>query len=281
MWWFAIGDLPPGVDAEEPEWTRQVVAWCKGYLEFCCDPPLLGYYVDGIATEDEIAEGTSISGEMPLGMALFYDDGMEEEAAHYLDKCHVAYYHFCTAVDWVACHPTALLALFERLGYDISARVIGPREPPGHRAPIALGSEAFQEALRVIDAANNDDGKLDLVRLPPMLEESDPHWSDWVVNWIDAYLASTCGAPPSGTRLKRTWDSSTRWGHTQGRPHKVQCGWGLDWDGGEPPPQTRDFAEKFRVAFYRLLTHVDWQQFDGTTLRSCFDEQGYNDYLGI
>ena len=71
MWWFALGDLPPGVDAEEPEWTRQVVAWCKGYLEFCCDPPLLGYYVDGIATEDEIAEGTSRCGEMPLGMAFF------------------------------------------------------------------------------------------------------------------------------------------------------------------------------------------------------------------
>jgi hypothetical protein len=205
---------------------------------------------------------------------------MEEEAAHYLDKCHIAYYHFCTAVDWVACHPTRFWSLFERLGMTPLPASSIP-ENLWTSCTLALGSEALQEALRGFDAANNDECKLDLVRLPPMLQESDPHWSDWVVNWIEAYLASTCGAPPSGTRLKRTWDSSTRWGHTQGRPLKVQCGWGLDWDGIEPPPQTRDFAEKFRVAFYRLLTHVDWQQFDGTTLRSCFDEQGYNDYLGI
>src|SRR5437016_5000052 len=171
MWWFDIGNLPNSVDAEEPEWLRQVVEWCKSYLAFCCGLPSLGYAIDGIATEDEIAEGTSLSGEMPLGMALFYEDGMEEEAAHYLDKCHVAYYRFCTAVDWVACHPTALLSLFERLGYDTPVRCIDSIEPPGHLAPIALGSEAFQEALGAIAAEKNDDCQLDLVRLPPMLQE--------------------------------------------------------------------------------------------------------------
>jgi len=146
---------------------------------------------------------------------------------------------------------------------------------------MAFDNEAWQEALRAIDAAKNDDCKLDLVRLPPMLQEHEPNWSYWVVTWIRAYMDYTCGAPPSGTRIKLNWNSSTRWSNTQGKPVKVICGWGLDWDGIEPPAKTRDFAEKFRLAFYRLLTHVDWQEFDGAKLRSCFDEQGYNDYLDI
>jgi hypothetical protein len=69
MWWFEIGHFPPSFDAEEPEWMIQVVEWCKSYLAFCCDPPLLGYSIDGIATEEEIAQGTSVSGEVPWGMA--------------------------------------------------------------------------------------------------------------------------------------------------------------------------------------------------------------------
>src|SRR6266851_6985593 len=211
MWWFEIGNFPHGIDTEEPEWIIQVVEWCKSYLAFCCDPPLLGYSIDGIATEEEIAQGTSVSGEVPWGMALFYEEGMEEEAAHYLEKCLVAHNRFCTAVDWVACLPTTLLSLFERLGYDAPIRHRGPIEPPGHPAPMALWNEALQEALRAIEAAKNDDCTLELVRLPPLLQEYEPHWSDWVVTWIRAYMDYTCGAPPSGTRIKLNWDSSTRW----------------------------------------------------------------------
>ena len=213
---------------------------------------------------------------------MFYEDGVEEEAEHYLEKCRVAYSRFCTSVDWVACHPTKLLSLFERLGYDAPVRCIGPVEPQPseHPVPMAFANEAWQEALRAIDAAKNDNCKLDLVRLPPILQDHDLNWSAWVVTWVGAYIAYMCGTPPAGTHLTLNWSSSTRWKNSQtGLPAKVRCGWGLDWDGVEPPPKTRDFAEQFRLAFYRLLTHVDWQQFDGEKLRSCFDEQGYNDYL--
>jgi hypothetical protein len=279
MWWFEIGHFPPSFDAEEPEWMIQVVEWCKSYLAFCCDPPLLGYSIDGIATEEETAQGMSVSGEVPWGMALFYEEGMEEEAAHYLDKCLVAYYRFCTAVDWVACRPTTLLSLCERLGYDAPLRRGGPVALPGYPAPMGLWNAALQEALHAIEAAKNDDCQLELVRLPPLLLEYEPAWSDWVVTWVRSYMDYTCGAPPSGTRMKLNWDSNTRWSNDDGTPAKVSCGWGLDWDGVEPPPKAHDFAEQFRLVFYRLLTHVDWQQFDGETLRSCFEAQGYNDYL--
>src|SRR6266498_3044581 len=279
MWWFEIGNFPHGVDAEESEWMIQVVEWCTSYLAFCCGPPLLGSSIDGIATEEESAQGTSVSGEVPWGIALFYDDGVEEEAAHYVDKGRVAYHRFCTAVDWVACQPTQLLSLFTRLGYDAPLRHGRPVEPPGHPAPMALWNAGLQEALHAIEAAKNDDCTLELVRLPPMFQEHEPHWSDWVVTWIRAYVDYMCGAPPSGTRIKLNWESSTRWSNGHGIPAKVPCGWGLDWDGVEPPPNARNFAERFRLAFYHLLTHVDWQQFDGEKLRSCFDEQGYNDYL--
>ncbi len=72
MWWFEIGNFPHGVDAEESEWMIQVVEWCTSYLAFCCGPPLLGSSIDGIATEEESAQGTSVSGEVPWGIALFY-----------------------------------------------------------------------------------------------------------------------------------------------------------------------------------------------------------------
>ena len=104
MWWFEIGNFPNGIDAEEPEWMRKVVEWCKSYLEFCCDPPLLGYYIDGIATEEEIAQGSSISGEVPWGIALFYEDGEEEEADTLFGKvsCRLSSLLYCSGLGGVS-----------------------------------------------------------------------------------------------------------------------------------------------------------------------------------
>ena len=100
MWHYEIGSLPNGVRTDDPAWVAKFVEWAKSYIEFCCGPTLLGYCVGGIAGEDDIEDDTSLTGKTPHMLAVFYEDGEEEDASGYFEKCLVAYDRFTDAVVW-------------------------------------------------------------------------------------------------------------------------------------------------------------------------------------
>lgn len=264
MWQQKIGECPSGALPHDMLWRWWQVKWSIKYLTFCCGEPLPWGSLDCLSEDPE--ELGPPDDPQPLGISLYYEDGAEEEADIYFEKCSEVYEILDNAIQWEEIHPRVIQQYFKRLGYSHHFMPCTKAPFP----PLILSREQIDE----IEQKKDDNCDLELVRFPTIHSEVG-EWVHLVNKWMRSYVELTCGTPPPECKIKILWKESKPWKSVRtGLPAKVLAGWGLCWKR-KRTDGILHFAEKVRIAYYRFLLGVNWESLNGEKLRSQYlNEEG-------
>ncbi len=255
---LAIGECPSGTLPIDMQWRWWQVNWSRKFIEYCCGEPVWWGTLDCLS-EDPEELGPPDNPE-PLGLSLYHDDGEEQEAEVYFEKCSELYKIFCNAIEWEELNPATIQLAYEHLDYLQNFT----------RADKTLSKPAIvmnRGEIAEYEATKDDKCDLELFRFPVLISEA-MQWQMFVNEWIDSYVKLVCGAPPARSEIKILWIDSTKYRAVRtGLPTKNLGGWGLCWRG-KRNNEMLEFAEKVRIASYRFLLAVDWAALDGNVLQS-------------
>jgi hypothetical protein len=267
MYCHPIGKLPFEFRDSQKDWFWLSIDWIKRYIEFTCDKPLSGYYVEA-SEETEFSEITDEvlpndeECRIPKAVSVFYEDGAEDDYEPYYNKCAVAYEKLISHIQWEQLNPYLLKSFF-----DCAAQY--EKIPIENKIP---KKQTFTD-----DPPSKINQMYEIIGLLPPSVIHRSEWDYFVIKlfmdyWnfffsdTDSYSLCIHHTFYEGCVEKdyKTW--------------KMPEGLALSWKIRKEDVFQQSL-EMSKITWATFLTKFDWAKIDGVSLREYFQKGGYNNYL--